>query len=63
MSNISLIDGSSLAATIVLNNIPKGTIQVLLRGKITKVSYAIVVNLCKRGIQVCVLCTPLRSMS
>ena len=49
---IKVVDGSSLAAAIVLNSIPKGTTQVLLRGKITKVVCAIAVDLCKRGIQV-----------
>ncbi|XP_023887580.1 very-long-chain aldehyde decarbonylase CER1-like [Quercus suber] len=52
---IKVVDGSSLAAAIVLNNIPKGTTQVLIRGKITKVACAIAINLCKRGIQVATL--------
>ena len=52
---IKVVDGSSLAAAIVLNSIPKGTTQVLLRGKITKVACAIAVDLCKQGIQVCLI--------
>ncbi|XP_030944373.1 very-long-chain aldehyde decarbonylase CER1-like isoform X2 [Quercus lobata] len=52
---IKVVDGSSLAAAIVLNSIPKGTTQVLLRGKITKVACAIAVDLCKQGIQVATL--------
>ncbi|KAM4089444.1 hypothetical protein ACB094_07G152200 [Castanea mollissima] len=52
---IKVVDGSSLAAAIVLNSIPKGTTQVLLRGKITKVACAIAVDLCKLGIQVATL--------
>lgn len=51
---IKLVDGSSLAAAIVLNSIPKGTAQVLLRGNLTKVANAIVSILCKKGIQVIV---------
>uniref|UniRef100_A0A7N2LEJ4 Uncharacterized protein n=1 Tax=Quercus lobata TaxID=97700 RepID=A0A7N2LEJ4_QUELO len=35
---IKIVDGCSLAAAVVLNSIPKGTTQVLLRGKITKVA-------------------------
>ena len=49
---IKIVDGCSLAAAVVLNSIPKGTTQVLLRGKITKVASAIAFYLCKRGIQV-----------
>ena len=48
-----MVDGSSLATAIVRNSIPKGTTQVLLRGKITKVARAIAGDLCKQGIQVC----------
>ncbi len=51
---IKLVDGCSLAAAVVLNRIPKGTTQVLLRGKITKVACAIASN-CKQGIQVCLI--------
>ncbi|KAH7525260.1 hypothetical protein FEM48_Zijuj06G0206200 [Ziziphus jujuba var. spinosa] len=35
---IKVVDGSSLAAAVVLNIIPKGTTKVLLRGKLTKVA-------------------------
>jgi aldehyde decarbonylase len=52
---IKVVDGSSLAAAIVLNNIPKGTNQVLLRGKFNKVAFAIANALCKKNLQVCVL--------
>ncbi|KAL5560637.1 hypothetical protein UlMin_036848 [Ulmus minor] len=47
-----VVDGSSLAVAVVLNNIPKGTTQVLFKGKPTKVAYAILYTLCQRGIQV-----------
>ncbi|KAL9668812.1 hypothetical protein QQ045_006352 [Rhodiola kirilowii] len=49
---IRLVDGSSLAVAIVLNNIPKGTSQVLLTGKVSKIAHHVAVNLCKRGISV-----------
>jgi aldehyde decarbonylase len=47
-----VVDGSSLAVAAVLNSIPKGTTQVLHRGNLSKVAYAVVLNLCRRGIQV-----------
>nr|XP_015886493.2 very-long-chain aldehyde decarbonylase CER1-like [Ziziphus jujuba var. spinosa] len=49
---VKLVDGSSLAVAVVLNNIPKGTTQVLLRGKLAKVAYALALALCQKGIQV-----------
>ncbi|KAL1352904.1 hypothetical protein HN51_016873 [Arachis hypogaea] len=52
---IKIVDGSSLAAAIVLNSIPKGTNQVLLRGNFNKVSFAIANALCRRNIQVALL--------
>ncbi|XP_010255641.1 PREDICTED: protein ECERIFERUM 1-like [Nelumbo nucifera] len=51
---IKLVDGSSLVVAIVLNSIPKGTQQVLIRGKLSKVVSAISLLLCRRGIQVAV---------
>jgi len=50
---IKVVDGSSLAAAIVLNKIPKGTNQVLLRGKFNKVAFAIANALCRKNVQVC----------
>ncbi|PON87542.1 Fatty acid hydroxylase [Trema orientale] len=52
---IKIVDGSSLAVAVVLNNIPKGTKQVLLRGKVTKVATAIALALCQKGIKVATL--------
>ncbi|ONI22196.1 hypothetical protein PRUPE_2G113600 [Prunus persica] len=52
---IRVVDGSSLAVAITLNTIPKGTTQVLLRGNLTKVAYAIAFALCQKGIQVVTL--------
>ncbi|KAJ1430135.1 putative domain Wax2, C-terminal [Sesbania bispinosa] len=52
---IKIVDGSSLAAAIVLNSIPKGTNQVFLRGKFNKVAFAMANALCKRNVQVAVL--------
>ncbi|OAY62538.1 very-long-chain aldehyde decarbonylase CER1 [Manihot esculenta] len=49
---IKVVDGSSLAVAVVLNSIPQGTTQVLLRGDLTKVAYAVTFALCRRGIQV-----------
>ncbi|XP_030517391.1 very-long-chain aldehyde decarbonylase CER1 isoform X1 [Rhodamnia argentea] len=47
-----LVDGSSLAVAVVLHSIPQGTSQVLLRGNLNKLAYAIAHALCARGIQV-----------
>ncbi|KAH6789638.1 Fatty acid hydroxylase superfamily [Perilla frutescens var. frutescens] len=49
---VKLVDGSSLAAAIVLNAIPKGTTQLTIRGNLTKVAYSVALTLCQRGIQV-----------
>ncbi|KAB1222655.1 Protein ECERIFERUM 1 [Morella rubra] len=53
--NVKIVDGSSLAVALVLNSIPKGTTQVVLTGKLTKVAYALAFTLCQRGIQVVTL--------
>ncbi|WRX35139.1 Fatty acid hydroxylase - like 10 [Theobroma cacao] len=50
-----VVDGSSLAAAIVLNCIPKETTQVLLRGRISKDACLLVQALCQKGIQVVTL--------
>ncbi|AES88379.2 fatty acid hydroxylase superfamily protein [Medicago truncatula] len=52
---IKVVDGSSLVVATVLNNIPKGTNQVLLRGKFNKVALAIINALCSKNVQVTVL--------
>ncbi|XVE90813.1 hypothetical protein DITRI_Ditri20bG0106400 [Diplodiscus trichospermus] len=52
---VKLVDGSSLAVAVLLNSIPKGTTQVLFRGKLTKVAYAVAFALCQKGIQVVVI--------
>ncbi|XP_073039096.1 very-long-chain aldehyde decarbonylase CER1-like [Primulina eburnea] len=49
---VKLVDGSSLAVAVVVNSIPKGTTQVVLRGDLSKVAYAIALALCQHGIQV-----------
>ncbi|KAE8708950.1 Protein ECERIFERUM 1 [Hibiscus syriacus] len=49
---VKLVDGSSLAVAVLLNIIPKGTTQVLVRGKLTKVAIAVAFALCQKGIQV-----------
>ncbi|RHN60529.1 putative aldehyde oxygenase (deformylating) [Medicago truncatula] len=50
---IKVVDGSSLVVATVLNNIPNGTNQVLLRGKFNKVALAITNALCSKNVQVC----------
>nr|VDD15362.1 unnamed protein product [Brassica oleracea] len=52
---IRIVDGSSLAAQVVVHSIPVGTREVLFRGQITKVARAIVTSLCQNGIKVMVL--------
>ncbi|CAJ1948842.1 unnamed protein product [Sphenostylis stenocarpa] len=52
---VKIVDGSSLVVAVVLNSIPKGTTQVLLRGKLTKVAYALAFSLCQKGVQVATL--------
>ncbi|KAK0601436.1 hypothetical protein LWI29_024260, partial [Acer saccharum] len=52
---VKVVDGSSLAVAIVLNSIPPGTKQVVLRAKLSKVAHAIAFALCQIGIQVAVL--------
>ncbi|KAL6557352.1 Very-long-chain aldehyde decarbonylase cer1 [Orobanche minor] len=49
---VKLVDGSSLAVAIVINSIPKGTTQVVLRGNLSKIAYSIALALCQGGIQV-----------
>ncbi|KAE8714860.1 Protein CER1-like 1 [Hibiscus syriacus] len=51
---VKLVDGSSLAVAVLLNSIPQGITQLLLRGKLTKVAVAVAFALCKKGIQVVV---------
>ncbi|KAK9037168.1 hypothetical protein V6N11_022089 [Hibiscus sabdariffa] len=51
---VKLVDGSSLAVAVVLNAIPKGTTQVVLRGNLTKVARALAFALCQKDIQVSV---------
>ncbi|KAF8101883.1 hypothetical protein N665_0201s0190 [Sinapis alba] len=52
---IRIVDGSSLAAEVVVHSIPVGTSEVLFRGQVTKVARAIVISLCQNGIKVMVL--------
>ncbi|KAK7386203.1 hypothetical protein VNO78_26245 [Psophocarpus tetragonolobus] len=52
---VKVVDGSSLAVAVVLNSIPKGTTQVLLRGKLTKVACALAFKLCQQGVKVAVM--------
>ncbi|CAN4126025.1 unnamed protein product [Withania somnifera] len=52
---VKVVDGSSLAVAVVLSSIPKGTSQVVLRGRLSKVAYSIALVLCQGGIQVAML--------
>ncbi|XP_055817653.1 very-long-chain aldehyde decarbonylase CER1-like isoform X2 [Solanum dulcamara] len=52
---VKVVDGSSLAVAVVLNSIPKGTSQVVLRGRLSKVANSIALALCQGGIQVATL--------
>jgi hypothetical protein len=49
---VKLVDGSSLAAAVVVNSIPQGTDQVVLAGNISKVARAVAAALCKKNIKV-----------
>ncbi|XP_033146003.1 protein CER1-like 2 isoform X2 [Brassica rapa] len=49
---IRIVDGSSLAAQVVIHSIPVGIKEVLFRGQITKVARAIVRSLCQNGIKI-----------
>jgi aldehyde decarbonylase len=49
---IKIVDGTGLAAALVLNSIPEGTKRVLLIGKLNKLSYYLSLVLCQRKIQV-----------
>ncbi|CAJ1948846.1 unnamed protein product [Sphenostylis stenocarpa] len=50
--NVKVVDGSSLVVAVLLNSIPKGTTQVLLSGKLTKVACTLAFKLCQQGIKV-----------
>ncbi|KAJ8538569.1 hypothetical protein K7X08_027790 [Anisodus acutangulus] len=49
---VKVVDGSTLAIAVILNSIPKGTSQVVLRGHLSKVAYSVVLTLCKGRVQV-----------
>ncbi|XP_049412073.1 very-long-chain aldehyde decarbonylase CER1-like isoform X6 [Solanum stenotomum] len=48
---VKVVDGSSLAVAVVLNSIPEGTSQVVLRGSLSKVANSIALALCQGEIQ------------
>lgn len=47
-----IVDGTSLAVAVVIHSIPKGTEQVILKGNISKMVFAISQSLCQKGIKV-----------
>uniref|UniRef100_A0ACD5Z9C8 Uncharacterized protein n=1 Tax=Avena sativa TaxID=4498 RepID=A0ACD5Z9C8_AVESA len=49
---VKLVDGTSLAAAVVVNSIPQGTDQVVLAGNISKVARAVAAALCKKNIKI-----------
>ncbi|ONK57336.1 uncharacterized protein A4U43_C10F19030 [Asparagus officinalis] len=51
---IRIVDGSSLVAAVVINSIPQGTDQVLLKGKLSKISGAITIALCQKDVKVAI---------
>ena len=50
--NLKIVDGSSLAAAVVLKSIPSGTKQVLIAGNLSKIGCAIATDLCEKGTKV-----------
>nr|AAB87721.1 gl1-like protein [Arabidopsis thaliana] len=52
---VRLVDGSRLAAAVVINSVPKATTSVVMTGNLTKVAYTIASALCQRGVQVSTL--------
>ncbi|XP_022000021.1 very-long-chain aldehyde decarbonylase CER1 isoform X2 [Helianthus annuus] len=51
---VKLVDGSSLVVAVVVNNIPRGTTQVVFRGNFNKIACYLALALCQKGIQVAV---------
>jgi aldehyde decarbonylase len=49
---VRLVDGTSLAAAVVVNSIPQGTDQVILAGNVSKVARAVATVLCKKNVKV-----------
>ncbi|KAL0912809.1 hypothetical protein M5K25_016217 [Dendrobium thyrsiflorum] len=49
---LRIVDGSSLAAAVIINSIPKGTQQILLKGNISKVGRTVIQGLCNKGVKV-----------
>jgi aldehyde decarbonylase len=49
---VRLVDGTSLAAAVVMNSVPQGTDQVVLAGNISKVARAVAAALCRKNIKV-----------
>ncbi|KAG8091913.1 hypothetical protein GUJ93_ZPchr0012g21921 [Zizania palustris] len=49
---VKLVDGTSLAAAVVVNSIPQGTDHVVLAGNISKVARAVAAALCNKNVKV-----------
>lgn len=49
---IRVVDGGSLVVALVINSIPNGITEVILRGKFSKIVCAITQALLQRGVQV-----------
>lgn len=46
---LRVVDGSCLAVAAVLNSIPQGTKQVIIRGKLSKVGFVVAKTLLSQG--------------
>ncbi|ONK79556.1 uncharacterized protein A4U43_C01F7580 [Asparagus officinalis] len=51
---IKIVDGTSLAAAVVLNKIPQKPENVLITGNLSKMAYVLTLSLCQKGIKVIV---------
>ncbi|XP_020274902.1 protein ECERIFERUM 1-like isoform X2 [Asparagus officinalis] len=51
---IKIVDGTSLAAAVVVNRIPKDAKNVLLVGKLSKMACVLTLSICQKGLEVMV---------
>ncbi|RRT62889.1 hypothetical protein BHE74_00044247 [Ensete ventricosum] len=52
LNQLRIVDGTSLAAAVVLNSIPPETKRVILCGNLSKVAYRVASMLCQRHVEV-----------
>lgn len=53
MLRAKIVDGTILAAAVVLNSIPKKAGSVIVVGKLSKVALSLCLALSKKGVKVC----------